>query len=126
MKKITFACVAMVSLALAGCNGTATYDSYVETLEGQPAIIDTISSAPSYAGYLESLAAMAAEFDSKDVKLDETQKARLAELSMKIQETLTAKYNALAQTPMLLPSHFPVEEVNPADTTAVIEDCPKH
>ena len=52
MKKITFACVAMVSLALAGCNGTATYDSYVETLEGQPAIIDTISSAPSYAGYL--------------------------------------------------------------------------
>ncbi len=116
----------MVSLALAGCNGTATYDSYVETLEGQPAIIDTISSAPSYAGYLESLATMAAEFDSKDVKLDETQKARLAELSMKIQEALTAKYNALAQTPMLLPSHFPVEEVNPADTTAVIEDCPKH
>ena len=74
MKKITFACVAMVSLALAGCNGTATYDSYVETLEGQPAIIDTISSAPSYAGYLESLAAMAAEFDSKDVNLGQIQR----------------------------------------------------
>lgn len=126
MKKMTLAVAAFVSLTFAGCNGTAAYDNYVETLEGQPAVIDTISSAPSYAGYLESLAAMAAEFDAKDVKLDETQKARIEELSAKIQEALTAKYNALAQTPMILPSDFPVEEVNPADTVAVIEESPKN
>ena len=126
MKKMTLAIAALTSLALTSCKGTADYDNYVETLEAQPAIIDTISPAPSYAGYIESLATMAAEFDAKDVKLDETQKARIAELSLKIQEALTARYNTLAQTPMTLPSDFPVEEVNPADTAAVVEDCPKH
>ncbi len=121
MKKLILTATAIASLALTGCHGTADYDNYIETLEAQPAAIDTIASAQSYADYVTKLDTIALDFESKGVKLDETQQTRIAELGMQIQEALTDKYNQLAQAPMTLPSDFPVEDAAPADTTGVIE-----
>lgn len=108
MKKLLF--FAATGLILSGCAGTDDYKNYVETLSEQPAVIDTISSAQSYAAYIDSLTAKAEAFDALDVKLDETQTAEIASLGLKIQEALTAKYEQLAQTPMILPDSIAVPE----------------
>lgn len=108
MKKLLF--FAATGLSLSGCAGTDDYKNYVETLSEQPAVIDTISSAQSYAAYIDSLTAKAEAFDALDVKLDETQTAEIASLGLKIQEALTAKYEQLAQTPMILPDSIAVPE----------------
>lgn len=101
---------AAAALMLTACGGTKEYDSYVADLEKQPAIIDTISSGASYADYLQSLIEKGENFDNLDVKLTPEQKDEISMLSMKIQEALTAKYNQLAQTPMLIPDSFAVPE----------------
>jgi len=95
---------------LTGCKGTSDYDTYVDMLKAQPAVIDTISSPASYGAYLMQLASDANDFAAKDVKLNETQQAELSELGQMIEEALTAKYNKLAQTPMILPDSIPVPE----------------
>lgn len=118
MKKLIYTLATTAIVSLAGCNGTNEYDNYVETLKAQTAAVDTISSAQSYAAFLETIANDAVAFADKDVKLDDTQKKEMADLSNRLQQALTAKYEQLAQTPMTLPSDFLVEET---DTVAVAD-----
>ena len=108
MKKLLF--FAAIGFAMSACSGTDDYKNYVETLRNQPAGIDTISSAQSYAAYIDSITAKAEAFDALDIKLDETQTAEIASLGLKIQEALSAKYEQLAQTPMILPDSIEVPE----------------
>lgn len=116
MKGLIYAIAAATLLSLASCNGTREYDTYVETLKTRIAETDTISSAQSYAAFLEKIATEAVAFANKDVKLDEAQKKEISQLGNELQTALTARYEKLAQTPMTLPADFPVEE---ADTTAI-------
>ena len=113
MKKILLS-VALVA-ALASCSGTKEYDQYVEALVEAQAQIDTISSNASYGNFLTHLSTMAADFASKDVKLDTTQRDNLQTLSVQISEKLAVKYNELAATPQILPSDFPVQDASQED-----------
>lgn len=99
MKKTSYPIIfgGIVMMTLSSCSGHKDYDSYVETLKAQPAVIDTISSRPSYINYLDSLDYKAKAFDQLGVKLDQTQKDEIATLSNQIQEALAAKYSQLTQ-----------------------------
>lgn len=108
MKKLIY--MAACSVLLSACGGTEEYDTYVETLKAQPAVIDTISSPASYAVYLDSLEAKAREFDEKGVELNETQTDELEDLSQMIQEALEKAYDRIAQTPAILPDAVEVPE----------------
>lgn len=108
MKKAIY--IAAAGLALTACQGTKEYDRYVDTLKKQTAVIDTISSPASYAVYLDSLSAMAREFDDKGVKLSPEQAAELSDLSKDIQQALTDAYQRIAQTPVTLPDSIEVPE----------------
>lgn len=88
-------------MVLGSCGGRDEYDAYVTSLKAQPAVIDTISSAESYANYLDTLALKAKTFDEQGLKLDPTQKDEISALAIKIQQALTCKYNQLAQQPAL-------------------------
>lgn len=101
MKKLLYGALTFgFLLTLSSCGGQKDYDAYVATLKQQPAIIDTISSAKSYANYLDSLTLKANNFEALGLKLDDTQKDELEGLSDEIQTALTKTYNRLAQTPM--------------------------
>lgn len=108
MKKILY--IAALGAVLTACQGTRDYDNYVQTLKAQPAIIDTISSPASYAVYLDSLTAMAREFEDKGIKLNAAQTSELSDLSKDIQAALTNTYERLAQTPVTLPDAIEVPE----------------
>lgn len=86
-------------LILSACGGTKDYDNYVATLAAQPAAIDTISSARSYASYIDSLQALAAGFDALGIKLDDTQRDEIRLLGTKISEALDSKYRSLTAVP---------------------------
>ena len=113
---------AIAVTAFSSCAGHEEYDAYVASLKAQPAAIDTISSAASYAARLDTIAAKAFEFQQLGIKLNETQKAELEALSIEIQTALTNTYNRLAQTPMPLAAELcadaPVSP-DPADSAAV-------
>lgn len=106
-----------ILLGLSSCVGTEDYDKYVENLEAMPAQIDSISSPQSYANMLDTISAKADAFDQLGVKLNDTQRDRLASLSQAIQEALDKKYNQLTQTPVTLPDAILVD----VDPTAVAE-----
>ncbi len=114
MKKLLYGVLASgFLLTIGSCGGQKEYDSYVATLRQQPAIIDTLSSAKSYADYLDSLTLKANNFEALDIKLNETQQDELEGLSAEIQAALTKTYNRIAQTPMLIAA-----ETLPADSIA--------
>ena len=108
MKKLLY--IATTPLFLTSSVCTKEYDAYVASLKAQPAVIDTISTPQSYAVYLDSLSAIAREFEDKGVKLDEAQKAEISSLGLQIQETLVKTYDRLAQTPATLPDSIAVPE----------------
>ncbi len=114
MRKLIYTIGAAACISLAACTGSSEYDAYVESLKAQTAAVDTISSAQSYAAFLENLATEAAEFAGKDIKLNEKQTEEITRLSAELQKAITAKYQKLAQTPMPLPSHFPVVDTDTA------------
>lgn len=97
MKKLYMAAAAL--LILSACGGTKDYDNYVATLAAQPAAIDTISSARSYASYIDSLQALAAGFDALGIKLDDTQRDEIESLGLKISAALDSKYRSLTAVP---------------------------
>lgn len=113
MKKISYIAAAAGIIALSSCSGQEEYDAYVNTLKEQPAAIDTITSAASYAVYLDSLAVKADAFDQIGIKLTPEQKDELSAISLEIQNALTAKYDQLAQQPCdsmaVLDASAPVE-----------------
>ncbi|MDE6268802.1 MAG: hypothetical protein K2M04_06955 [Muribaculaceae bacterium] len=89
----------VLAAILASCGGaTRNYDDFVSTLQEQPAIIDTISSPASYAGYLVSLNDIVQAFEMDDVKLTPERRERIDDLADSIQQLLEAKYTALMQT----------------------------
>lgn len=108
MKKLLY--IAAAGLFLTSCGGTKEYDAYVASLKAQPTVIDTISTPQSYAVYLDSLSAIARDFEDKGVKLDEAQKAEISSLGLQIQEALVKTYDRLAQTPATLPDSIAVPE----------------
>ena len=122
MKKTIYslclACVGMIGFA--SCSAHGDYDDYVASLKSQTAVIDTISSPASYAVYLDSLAMKAEAFEQLGVKLDPTQKE---ELTVQIQQALTAKYEQLAKQPAcaetVLEASMPVDSIDQA--TKVVE-----
>lgn len=113
MKNISYIAAAAGIIALSSCSGQEEYDAYVNTLKQQPVAIDTITSAASYAVYLDSLAVKADAFDQIGIKLTPEQKDELSAISLEIQNALTAKYNQLAQQPCdsmaVLDASAPVE-----------------
>lgn len=80
MKRLIY--LAGAAALLASCSGTKDYDAYEATLTEMQAQIDTISSAASYGAFLDELSTLAADFASKDVKLNDTQRDRLSTLSL--------------------------------------------
>lgn len=118
MKKLIYTVAVAAMVSLAACSGSSEYNTYVDTLKAQTAAVDTISSAQSYANFLETIANDAVAFANKDVKLSDSQKQELSTLSEELQKALIAKYEQLAQTPMTLPADFLIEET---DSTAITE-----
>ena len=113
-KHIHIMAAAMALTVMAGCNGTKDYDNFTATLKAQPAIIDTLSTPESYAAYIVRYNELTDSFASLGVKLNPTQTDEIKRLCLDIEEHATARYNALAQTPMTLPDAMPVEETAPA------------
>ena len=113
-KHIHILTAAMALTVMAGCNGTKDYDNFTATLKAQPAIIDTLSTPESYAAYIVRYNELTDSFASLGVKLNPTQTDEIKRLCLDIEEHATARYNALAQTPMTLPDAMPVEETAPA------------
>ncbi len=101
MKRLIY--LAGAAAMLASCSGTKDYDAYEATLTEMQAQIDTISSAASYGAFLDELSTVAADFASKDVKLNDTQRDRLSTLSLEIGEKLAARYDAIAATQTEMP-----------------------
>lgn len=101
MKRLIY--LAAAAALLASCSGTKDYDAYEATLTEMQAQIDTISSAASYGAFLDELSTLAADFASKDVKLNDTQRDRLSTLSLEIGEKLAARYDAIAATQTEMP-----------------------
>lgn len=118
MKKLFYILPMLALASLTGCRGTQDYDAYVETLKAQPAVIDTISSAASYAAYIDTLSHTAQAFEDKGVKLNPTQQAEIQALGLKIQEALTATHERLAQTPVTLPDSVEV----PTDVAVAVPE----
>lgn len=116
MKTPAYILAAIAGLAIiTGCNGTKDYDQYVATLKAQPAVIDTISTPESYAAYIVRYKEMTDSFATLGVKLNPTQTDEIARLCLAIEQHATARYDAMAQTPMTLPDSLLVEEVDPAE-----------
>ncbi len=101
MKRLIY--LAGAAVMLASCSGTKDYEAYEATLTEMQAQIDTISSATSYGAFLDELSTVAADFASKDVKLNDTQRDRLSTLSLEIGEKLAARYDAIAATQTEMP-----------------------
>ena len=54
MRKLIYTIGAAACISLAACTGSSEYDAYVKSLKAQTAAVDTISSAQSYAAFLEN------------------------------------------------------------------------
>lgn len=115
-KTIYYFAATILAMTFAGCHSTADYDAYVGMLEAQPSVIDTISSPQSYTNYLYSLMDNANEFESKAVKLTDTQKTTIDSLSNAIQQALLVKYDELAHAQAVVPE----VDIQSQDSSSVI------
>lgn len=123
MKKILYnLCIGAAILGFSSCSGHEEYDAYINELNAQPEIIDTISSPESYGKYLDRLATMANDFEQLGLKLDDAQKDSITALSEEIQFRLTDKYNALANTPSVLPDDIEIIESTDQPDPFIITD----
>ncbi len=120
MKKLLYIVGFGAICTFASCHSNSDYDAYVDMLKSQTATIDTISSAASYANYIEQLFTAAQDFQSKGLKLNDAQTEELQTLGSEIQSALEAKYNELAQTPMILPDDVLVEDADSLQATPVL------
>lgn len=127
MKKLIYTlCIGAAIASLSSCSGQDDYNAYIEELKAQPEMIDTISSPQSYANYLDKLATMANEFDQLGLKLDKAQQDSIKAISEEIQFRLTDKYNALANTPKVLPDNVEIlEATDPVESFTQTEATPE-